>query len=118
MWYVVGTGSDTEGDGSLMHPWATLPKALSSATVVDGDMIVLGPGTYNFTSKIVINKSVAIYSNDINTTIFTYVGAPDASGTFITIAKPNVVLANLTINAQGSSPIKWCSKSSAAKIPG
>lgn len=42
-WYVSKTGNDTSGDGSQIAPWATITKALSEGTTVNGDTIhILG----------------------------------------------------------------------------
>jgi len=38
-WYVSETGNDTSGNGSQIAPWATITKALSEATTVNGDTI-------------------------------------------------------------------------------
>ena len=38
-YYVDTDGSDTTGDGSLSHPWATITRALE--TVPDGSLILV-----------------------------------------------------------------------------
>lgn len=39
-------GSDTQGKGTIFHPYRTLTKALSSGIISDGDTVKVGPGSY------------------------------------------------------------------------
>lgn len=54
-YYVATTGSDSS-DGSLDHPFRTIPKAISMATV-PGTTIYVRGGTYFPTSTITISRS-------------------------------------------------------------
>lgn len=54
-YYVATTGNDTS-DGSFEHPFATIPKAISVATV-PGESIYVRGGTYFPTSTINISRS-------------------------------------------------------------
>jgi hypothetical protein len=42
--YVATNGSDSDGDGSVVKPWATIQKALGS--VPDGALVLVRPGVY------------------------------------------------------------------------
>lgn len=48
--YIATTGSDTTGDGSLAHPWATIPKATgaypTAGPMVAGDTLIIRGGLY------------------------------------------------------------------------
>lgn len=46
-WYVSPTGSNTTGNGSLANPWQTFGFAISSVSVVNGDLIIGAAGAYN-----------------------------------------------------------------------
>ena len=43
--YVAKTGNDTTGDGSAGNPWLTIQKAANSVSA--GEVVSVGPGTYN-----------------------------------------------------------------------
>jgi hypothetical protein len=45
VYYVATDGSDTTGDGSADHPWATITHALDH--VPDGSTVLVRPGTYS-----------------------------------------------------------------------
>ena len=42
--HVATTGSDDTGDGSENNPYATIQKGIDMS--IDGDIVLVGPGTY------------------------------------------------------------------------
>lgn len=44
-YYVAVTGSDTSGDGSQAHPWATIQHAATQVSA--GDTVLINPGSYS-----------------------------------------------------------------------
>ncbi len=52
-YYVAVTGSNTGGDGSSGRPWATISHAV--ATVPDGSLVLVRPGTY--TGEVLLNRA-------------------------------------------------------------
>ncbi|SMC09667.1 choice-of-anchor Q domain-containing protein [Nitratiruptor tergarcus] len=58
-WYVKTDGSDTNGGTSWTDAFATIQKAIDSAS--DGDEIWVAKGTYTLSSQINVNKAVGIY---------------------------------------------------------
>jgi hypothetical protein len=57
-WYVAKTGSDTTGDGTINHPFASLRKAINRSS--NGDTIYMRGGNYNnviSSTGICINRS-------------------------------------------------------------
>jgi hypothetical protein len=65
-WYIATAangGSDTDGDGSLAHPWLTLKHAADTITgaAFVGDTIVVGVGEFVETAQISLGVGVSIY---------------------------------------------------------
>jgi hypothetical protein len=69
--WISPTGSDTSGDGTKAHPWATFAKAQTSGTT--GDTIYVKTGIYTvagyFNTKKLYHKGIG-YSNLISTTTY------------------------------------------------
>ena len=58
-WYVSTSGNDSTGDGSIGSPYATVSKAITSASA--GDTIYVKRGdTFTMSSHISVNKSLTI----------------------------------------------------------
>lgn len=63
-WHVSISGDDIRGDGSYARPWRTIQYAIDRAG--QGDIIVVGPGTYseqlNITKKITLTSPTGDYT--------------------------------------------------------
>ncbi|MFZ4582139.1 MAG: choice-of-anchor Q domain-containing protein [Paludibacter sp.] len=86
-----GFGSDTNGDGTLVKPWATLAKALASPTVVSTSIIDVS-GTFTVDYNLSITKSVTIHGNDKSTTIFDGKAGNASLKNFTTIVTAGITL--------------------------
>lgn len=73
--YVAMAGNDTTGDGSAPAPFATIAKALGTASPLGGDTIHVGPGTYPITAQINIEKAVTIVGDGWQTTTIRMTGS-------------------------------------------
>jgi len=65
LWYIATAangGSDTDGDGSLAHPWLTLKHASDTIKGVAfvGDTIVFGAGTFTETAQSTVDPQVSL----------------------------------------------------------
>ncbi len=70
-WYVATTGSDTDGDGSLAHPWKTLKHACDTVTgaAFATDTIMIGAGTFVEPDRINLSTGVSIKGAGITSKI-------------------------------------------------
>jgi len=95
------TGDDINGTGAYANRFRTISRAL--ATAVSGQIIVVGPGTYNETGgetfPITPTYNVAVQGNGIGST---YVEPPGTAAAF-KLEDENVAVRNLTI--KGSNKI-------------
>jgi hypothetical protein len=76
LWYIATAangGSDTDGDGSLAHPWLTLKHAADTITgaAFVGDTIVVGVGTFSEHSQVALAAGVSIYGAGVTSIITT-----------------------------------------------
>lgn len=99
-WYVSETGNDNSGDGSISLPWATITKALSESTTVNGDTIHVS-GTITQTGLgaegINILKDIIIKGDSKETSIV-QVSESSSSATSRVFTNWNIVkIMNLTI---------------------
>ncbi|WP_321423206.1 PKD domain-containing protein [uncultured Methanobacterium sp.] len=92
--YVLPTGSDTTGDGTLANPYATIQNALNN--VATGGTIHLGSGTFTGTGNVAltITKNVNIVGENQATTI---INGANANTIFTVNSGLNVKIVNLTI---------------------
>jgi hypothetical protein len=58
--YVATTGNDTTGDGSAAAPFATIAKALETASPLGDDTIHVGPGLYEITAQLEVTNATTI----------------------------------------------------------
>jgi gliding motility-associated-like protein len=85
------SGNDATGTGSASAPFATLSKAVTSASA--GDIIYVDSGTYSQNS-ITINKKLTIIGAGSGNTIF---DNGDGAQLWANITSSNVIIKNLTL---------------------
>jgi hypothetical protein len=111
VWYVSTTGSDTIGDGSQSHPYASLNKAVTRAS--NGDGIYILAGTYRAMPNIVdlsatvdashcifdLDKDLHIFGDNMDTIIECY-GSDTTTRDANVVSMSNIssILSNLKIN--------------------
>ena len=58
--HVATTGNDATGDGSTAAPFATIAKALETASTLGDDTIHVGPGLYEITAQLEVTNATTI----------------------------------------------------------
>jgi hypothetical protein len=91
------TGNDTNGTGTLAKPWATLGKAIASASVVSGSIIDVS-GTFTADYGINISKSITIQGTNSSTTLVDGTAGNASIKNFLTVAT-----AGITVNIENVS---------------
>ena len=64
VWYVSSMGSDENGNGSEISPFASIQKGIQLAT--DGDTVIVEPGTYS-TNNAIYDKNIILGSRYLTT---------------------------------------------------
>ncbi|RYY89938.1 MAG: T9SS type A sorting domain-containing protein [Chitinophagaceae bacterium] len=83
--------------------FSTIQAAINDAQTVNGDVIVVGAGTYM--EDVNVNKGVRISGVDPQTVIVA--GIPGGSGTTMQISASNVILEKMTVTRMGNNPVQW-----------
>lgn len=109
-WYVSTTGSDTDGDGSLAHPWLTLKHAADTVTgaAFDNDTIIVGAGTFIETSQIALGVKINIKGAGVTSIIHSQVTAsatPTIYGYSASVTDGSQSISNLKM--EGDTNTAW-----------
>jgi hypothetical protein len=119
-WYVSPTGNDITGNGTVGNPYQTIQGTHDKAGTVNGDTIVLLPGTYTYSSTVTLTKSVSLTSQSGNyvdtivnfTTSGTTAGINYASDTISGINISNITFTTSETNDNGLIRISFTSNGS------
>lgn len=97
-YYVSPTGSDSNDGLSTSTPFATLSKAITTAS--NGNTIYVMDGTHNYSTTVSINKEVTIRSlNGKSAAILN----KTTGGDFLSVVSNNVTITDLTIQANATN---------------
>ena len=67
--YVAKNGSDKKGDGTVTHPWFSLPFAIRNNALHPGDLIQLSAGVFILSEPVILPKGISLHGVDEHTII-------------------------------------------------
>lgn len=85
--WTVGTGKD----------FATITAAVADAGVVNGDTLLIDPGTFSNVTTTTISKSLIIEGSGVGQTIISHTGSLGNDVPILDVTAPDVTVRNLTI---------------------
>lgn len=101
------SGSDTNGKGTIFHPYRTLTKALSTGIISDGDTVKVGPGSYTTGEffPLAIPHQVTIRGAGINSTRIIAPSSNNFSTSAFQLNADYAAIRNLTISGTNQSGV-------------
>jgi hypothetical protein len=101
------SGSDTNGKGTIFHPYRTLTKALSTGIISDGDTIKVGPGSYTSGEffPLAIPHRVTIRGAGVNSTRIIAPSSNNYSTSAFQLNADYAAIRNLTISGTNQNGI-------------
>jgi len=96
IWYVKEGGNNSNGGTNWGDTWRDINYAINNTSVVDGDTIMVGDGTYY--ENVIVDKTLVIEGNGSSISIIYGNGA----WSVVTIEAPTVTIQKFTIQNSGS----------------
>jgi hypothetical protein len=100
-------GSDTNGKGTIFHPYRTITKALSTGIISDGDTVKVGPGSYTAGEffPLAIPHRVTIRGAGVNSTRIIAPNSNNYSSSAFQLNVDYAAIRNLTVSGNDKNGV-------------